>query len=181
MNNDLFTLTFNCLEFSLQNFGNFPNVKCEEYSPDAKVYSINHRSEIFIYGVDISLRFQLFFDNEFFQKRLGSMIPDANTEKVNDFFNEICNLTCGKVKKTFEEQNIRAALSLPISTETAEKKLKLLSEVLPDIKDGRVLDENGNVLLYIRVSMCVHNKEAFKSLDIYKKSESVAEGEIELL
>lgn len=141
---------------------------------------IDHRSEIFIYGTDVTVRLQFFFNLQNYIKKIAHLFEDGATDaRVEDFFNELANMTLGKTKEMLVNQGVSAALSLPISVETAAVKSNLLSEVLTHRKDYSISKED-KITVLSRVSLVVHKPEVFKGFDWTIKDQSENAGDVEL-
>lgn len=102
---------------------------------------------------------------------LENLYTDVTDKRIFDFFNELCNLTCGKLKEVLVEQGIVAALSLPIDINTSPRKILVSQEVLPYFKYGKVEDENGQPLLKFKLSVEIHQLDPFKDFDVNFKKE----------
>jgi len=125
----------------------------------------NRRSEIFIYGTDITVRLQVFFNKENFRGAINHLyIGGANDQKVDDFFNELGNMVCGRVKHIMVLQGVNAAVSLPIAVRIGDRPMQLRSEVLTHVSE-HVINKGQDVAFAARVSLAIHKPDKFIKFD----------------
>lgn len=139
---------------------------------------IDHRSEIFLYGVDITIRIQMFYNKENAGKTLANLFNNESTdERVIDFFNEVCNLSAGRMKEVFFDQGIVTALSLPIDIKTNLRKISNTQEVLP-CNFSWVFFDGDEKIFGTRISLEIHNEAKFENFS-KDAGETVDDGEVE--
>jgi len=141
---------------------------------------VNYRSEIFLYGVDLTVRFQIVYSDEDFQEFLKDLFDQVSPEKVRDFFNEICNLSLGKTKELFASQGVTVAISLPVGIDTTKARLMMAGEEV--LKHTKVwfMKKNEKPLFYVKVSLEIHRPESLEKLTGDSAADS-QEGEVEFL
>jgi hypothetical protein len=139
----------------------------------------NSCSEIFINGTDVTVRLQLFFNKESFRGSINHLYAGGATDrKVEDFFNELANLVCGRVKHIMILQGANAALSLPIAVKICASPSRYKSEVLTHVADYVV--QKGKAIAFApRVSLAIHKRDTFANFDPNFDERSEQDGDAE--
>ncbi|MGZ3809852.1 MAG: hypothetical protein ACXVCE_17340 [Bacteriovorax sp.] len=149
-------------------------------APEDKIglSDIDCRSEVLLFGAHITVRIQIFYHRDIFGPYLKNIYDNVTRERVVDFFNEVGNLTGGKVKEIFFEQGIVVALSLPISIETTKDNVLKSKEVLPEHKfyESRYKEKS---LYAAKISIDVHSLEKFSSFDKNYSMSEFKDGDVE--
>lgn len=150
-----------------------------EQVPSAQLSAmINHRSEIFLYGVDLTVRFQVIYSDILFQPHVAPLFDSVNEAKVRDFFNEICNLSLGKMKEILVEQGIMVALSLPVDIDTTRERVLGAEEVLTHSRLCR-LHKGSETLCYVKVALEIHRQDVVDAFNSDIGDKESEDGEIE--
>ena len=139
---------------------------------------IDHRSEIILYGVNITFRIQFFYNSLNFTNNLESLYEKVTKERVIDFFGETANLTAGKIKEVLFDQGIVCALSLPMNISTSKLKVIEGTEVLSKFKYCEMKLENER-LFASKISFEIHDEIKFKDFNKNYKRTNVDDGEVE--
>lgn len=150
-----------------ERFNLFSKLKeCEIISVSASevLDNIDHRSEILLYGTSITVRIQFFYNCEVFKTILAHLYDDAGKERVVDFFNEVGNLTGGKVKEVLMGHGVVTALSLPMSIATNKTKSITATEVLPKSRYFQIRFNDNNIFSS-KVSFEIHDQRKFNNFD----------------
>ena len=142
--------------------------------------SVNHRSEILIYGLDITLRLQLFYDTEVYKKLLAHIYDDVTVKRIIDFHCEVCNLVGGKIKEALMDQSIVVALSLPMNIETTKIKAINSHDVLKEFGFFDI-EFGGQKILSSKISFQIHNEEKLKNFKVSEVTDSSNDGDVEFL
>lgn len=166
-----------CLK-RFESFSKIEGVQAIVVESDQIEASVNRRSEIFLYGVDLTLRFQLFYSDIKFQKYLKSTFDNPTEEHVRDFFNEVCNLTLGKMKEVFTNNKIIVALSLPVNIQTSVSRILASRDVLhnTEVQDFK---KDGESLFYAKVSAEIHKESTLANFQDIENSGGVDDGDIQ--
>lgn len=152
-------------------FAQITDLQLTEKPLDKVTEAINHRSEIFIYGTSVTSRLQIFYNVEACYPVLKHLYGEISPEKIFDFFNEGCNLTCGKLKEVLVDQGAVVALSLPIDVESNFEKIKMAYEVLPFYQSWQVT-ANGQPFFGVKSSLEIHDISVFTGFNFdYQKDE----------
>ncbi len=176
---DLFDL---CIDRSRERFETFSKIKnCAsvEIEKEKIIDSVNHRSEILLYGLSITVRLQFFYDYELLKKHLEHLFQVTEKSNIIDFFNEVANLSGGKIKEIFVEQGIVSALSLPMNISTAKAKICSVVDVLPHSMYIAVQTADAKRLYDTRISFEVHDPTSFKGFDKNFKKSDIDDGDVE--
>lgn len=162
-----------------ESFSKITNVTLKPCSLSSVGFEINRRSEIFLYGVDITMRFQAFYSDVSFKKHIQGIFQDPTTEQVHDFFNELGNLTLGKMKEVFIANKVNVAISLPVSVSTSKARILESPHILTNVALWRI-EKEGQTLCYIYASAEIHKPEALDNFDENAGGQNDSDGEIEL-
>lgn len=180
--NDIFELCREKLNDRFNSFSQLKESQLNEFEDGPRVNSllenIDYRSEILLYGPDITIRFQIFYNWNFFSTYLKNIYDQVTKERVIDFFNEVGNLTGGKVKEIFFEQGIVATLSLPMSINTNKSKINQSKEVLGQYKMFESMFQGQSIYLG-KISFEIHNQGKFSSFDKQLSKLEIQDGEVD--
>lgn len=139
----------------------------------------NKRSEICIYGIDVTVRLQIFFNVEKHKNKISHLYTDEVTDgRVEDFFNELANLTLGKIKEVMMGQGVNGSLSLPISISLLRAEPTDTNKVLPQSKDYSIQNSLG-VDAIVRASFETSKMNLLSGLDWDLKNFDSTGGEVE--
>jgi hypothetical protein len=175
---DIFELSSLKLNDRFNLFSQLKECAIDEISSKEILDATSFRSEILLYGANITIRFQLFYSCEQIIPVLGHLYDNLNQSGVVDFFNEVCNLTGGKIKEVLIEQGIVAALSLPMSIETTKSKVIGSNEVLANYKYYRIQNQDKHVFS-AKVSFEIHDESKFSSFDKNFLKSDIQDGDID--
>ena len=105
---DLFDFTAENLSKNFESLGSLSGLQQThiEGLRGVPMFAAPQCSEICLFGENVTLRLQIFYDMQNALKYLGDSLPSATEAKVIDFFNEVCNMTYGKIKHIFTDQSL---------------------------------------------------------------------------
>lgn len=176
--NDLMDLCVNKVVDRFEGFAKIKGCNSKEIELVSISDSINYRSEILLYGVDLTIRFEFFFNLEDQSNYLSGIFDEVTEKRIKDFYNEVANLTGGKIKEVLYEQNIVTGLSLPVSVKTTKRKIKSAGEVLTHIKIWSV-SKNEKTIFLVKSTIEVHQLEPFKDFNKDFKKSDIEDGDID--
>lgn len=176
--NDIFEMCSSKLNDRFNSFSQLKESSLHEAKGDSGLDSVDYRSEVLLYGADITVRIQLFYNCMQYGSYLKNIYDDVTQDRVIDFFNEVGNLTGGKVKEIFFEQGIVAALSLPMSIGTTKTKIIKSKEVLNEQKTFESKYKDQSIYM-AKVSFEIHNQEKFSKFDKNLSKLEIQDGEVD--
>lgn len=169
--NDIFELCSSKVNERFSLFSQIKDCETEEILAENILGNIDYRSEVLLYGVSVTIRLQFFYNCESLGEALTHLYENAQKERIVDFFNEVGNLTGGKVKEVLLGQGIVTALSLPMCVATNKSKTIVVEEVLPNFKYFQIRHRNNNIFSS-KISIEIHDVNKFSNFDIaYSKSD----------
>jgi hypothetical protein len=94
-----------------------PTISLEEFRSDFPVHG-HWLTMAALNSSAFRMNFKVFFTTQqgapFCSSIFKKTAPDVNSEQLNDFTKELCNLVIGHIKYDFEKQHVSCAASLPI-------------------------------------------------------------------
>lgn len=175
---DIFELCSSKINSRFSSFAKIDDCIVSEVAPSKLIDDLDHRSEILLYGVNVTIRMQFFYNSESFTKSLAHLYEEVNKRRVIDLFNELANLSGGKVKEVFVEQGVVCALSLPMNITTTKLKVINISEVLPNLKYYEI-KKGDEKLFAAKVSFEIHDTSKFANFNKDFNKSDIEEGEVE--
>lgn len=175
---DLMDLCIDKVTDRFKGFAKIESCTHEETNLESVPDRINFRSEILLYGVDLTMRFQFFFNLDDQANYLSKIFDELNEKRIIDFYNEVANLTGGKIKEVLYEQNIVTGLSLPVSVKTSKRKIKSSGDVLSHSNIWSI-SKNEESIFWLKSSIEVHKPEAFKVFNKDFKKIDIEDGDID--
>jgi hypothetical protein len=175
----ILSLTIDKCHSRFESFAKLENIEVKPCSASAIGFDVDRRSEILLYGVELTIRFQTFYSDANFAKHLKGTFENPSMEQVHDFFNELGNLTLGKMKEVFIANKLNVALSLPVSVSTSKARVLESPHILTSHGLWTVKQKN-QTLFYAYVSLEIHKNETLNNFDENLGNQNSGDGDIEL-
>lgn len=176
--NDVFGLCNMKISERFSMFSKMDGCEIVAVAADKILENIDHRSEVLLYGTSITIRLQFFYNRELCKLMLAHLYDDVGKERVVDFFNEVGNLTGGKVKEVLAGHGVITALSLPMSIPTNKIKSISIEEVLPSSRYFQVFFK-GEEIYSAKVSFEIHDLGKFNNFDKDYSKSNCQDGEVD--
>lgn len=176
--NDIFELCSLKMNDRFNSFSQLKECSLKEKFNDRCLELADYRSEVLLYGANITIRFQFFYNRKSFGPLLAHIYEQSTNERIVDFFNEVGNLTGGKVKEVLFEQNIITALSLPMCIDTNKDKILTTSEVLSENRFFEVSFKDQSIYA-AKISFEIHDQDKFLNFDKNFSKSDIQDGEVD--